>query len=100
MSSQPGTEGTPHRRGLARLLDQCLRIERTCSHVCNVLGADFKNNIVTRSEQVGIALIRNCKRRSSHRPSASISHHTLDNRKREDKRSSASFFRPEVCTAG
>jgi len=74
----------------------------TSSHCLNIdmfLGTNFRNNIVTRSEQVGMALIRNCKRRSSHRPSALISHHRLDNRKRKDKHSSAWFLRPHVHTA-
>jgi hypothetical protein len=55
--------------------------------------------MVILSEWVGMVLIRNCKRRSSHRPSALISHHTLDNRKRKDKHSSAWLFQPDVYTA-
>jgi hypothetical protein len=58
-------------------------------HLCIVLGANFKNNIVIESEQVGRAPIRNCKRRSSHRSSALIWRHTQDNRKRKDKHSLA-----------
>jgi len=55
--------------------------------------------MVTQSEQVGMALTRNCKRRSSHRLSALILRHTLDNHKRKDTHSSAWFLRPDVHTA-
>src|SRR5581483_5972324 len=61
---------------------------------------DFRNNKLILSEWVGMVLIRNCKRHSSDRSSALISHHTPDNRRNLGTRLPAFFLRSDVHIAG
>jgi hypothetical protein len=74
-------------------------MEGDSSHIRVALRPNLRKNMVTLSERVGMALIRNCKRRSSHHPSALTSHHTLDNRKNTSTRLAAFFLQPDVHIA-